>query len=1600
VPQANHSRSQAGWSSPTFGWAALTACAAAAGLAAPAIGRWIAGTAAGSSQALANRIPMAPSTAWVVVASALALAIAVRAKGGRVSLLSLAAAAGVDALTAFVVLGRELLDELAQNYRAFPISMKDRLGVPVGQMSPITAELLLLLAAALLFLAPRGKPPVRLAWILPVIGMGFSGIIVLGYLAGAPLFYHSGIVPVALSTALALAALNAAVVIAAGYPERVAAALFGADEAYPAGARAKEGAWIPAAITAGLIVGVIAGGGWYLHSYRHHEEEQLQRELTALAEFKRDELADWRGAQMRTGRLMTRAPYLLSLLHQSAAAIHQSPNAAEVQRWVQHLRATENYAAVVLFDANANVVCSDPETALANDAGALDEVRTSLANGEIGFHDIHGTGGEALHLDLVVPIRDGVSSQPLGASLLQIDPTPYLFPLLRVWPSWTVSGETNLVRREGSELIYFDLRSANGSPLLLRRPLSDSRLLAARVLRGERHFIGDAIDFHANPVVGIGRPVPNTPWALIAAMNHAEAYAPMRRHALSVILTVSALCCAIMLGAGLAWRQRRVQWLRAELGVQREREILNKRLTLVTENANDAILVLTEDGRILEANPRAVTMYGYALAELRGMSLANLRAPASRDAIPEQLKMTGTETGGLFETLHLCRDGSVLPVEVNSRLVEIDGQRLRFSVIRDIRQRKAHEAQIERLNRLYMALCRINQAIVTSRTRGELFASVCRALVETGGIKMVWVGCINAATHEVEPVADFGDTCGYLKSIRIFADDRPEGRGPTGTAIREARVYVCNDFLGDPRTAPWREAAARNGFRASLSLPFSQGSKIVGAVTVYAEVPHVFGAGEVRVCQEATDALSFALERLEADDRQREMDERLRTAFQTGPDAYVIVGRADGRFLEVNDRMLELYGYTRDELIGRTSLELGLWANPGDRDRMLAELNATGKVRNFEVLGRRKNGETFHVSYSISLLSSPGTPIFLGVLTDITETKRAVEELRASETRFRTLIEHAPLAVGLSRDTRTIYVNRKYRELFGIPPHIPVIGESIIGRWTPEYRTILAEYSRRRAKGEPAPSEYEAVALRSNGEQFPVHVAVTTVQLHDGPAAVAFFVDLTEIRRAQEALRQAEEDYRKIYERALEGIYRSSADGRALGANPALLRLLGYSSLEEYLTTVNDSARQIWKDPAARAFYVAKLEREGEIRGAECELLRRDGSSIWAALSGRRVAGPDGRTLYYEGFVQDITERRRADEVIRASEERYRRMVETAQEGVFMYDAAWTLAFANRRFAEILGYTREELLGRPIADIILESDRPAHAARKARQTMGAAGVYENAYRGKDGHPVWCLVSVSPIINDGVFAGSFGMLTDITERKRAERRMAEYQLRLHDLTQHLQQIREEESLRIARVVHDELGQQLTGLKMDLRLVERGLEKVAAPEAAPLLEKVISATDLLDATVVTVQQIAAELRPSLLDKLGLFAALRHESEQFRERSGLGCRFIAPEPSPTLPQNLAISCYRIVQEALTNVVRHARAQNVEITFIVRPDAYELTVCDDGCGIAPEAINDVGSLGLLGMQERAFPLGGEVTVEPGREGGTRVKAVFPQTESGRSPT
>lgn len=337
---------------------------------------------------------------------------------------------------------------------------------------------------------------------------------------------------------------------------------------------------------------------------------------------------------------------------------------------------------------------------------------------------------------------------------------------------------------------------------------------------------------------------------------------------------------------------------------------------------------------------------------------------------------------------------------------------------------------------------------------------------------------------------------------------------------------------------------------------------------------------------------------------------------------------------------------------------------------------------------------------------------------------------------------------------------------------------------------------------------------------------------------------------------------------------------------------------------------------------------------------------------------------------------------------------ESSTDGMGVADLHGKILDLNSSYRRLLGYTKEELLGRTYFSLTPAEYGPQQHRNLARmRKVGEPVEYEKEFFRKDGSRVPVLVTAFPLRRaEGVIIGLGAIIKDITERKRAEEELKRSRQELRELAARLLRVREEEAKRIARELHDELGQTLTGLKLDAGWLGRRLAGLKLGlETAPLSDRLRVMAETIDKIIPKVRQLCSDLRPGVLDNLGLVAALEWQAGDFEARSGIKCRMKLPRTEVRLSGEAKTAIFRVFQETLTNVARHAGASVVSVCLKRRGATLLFTVHDNGRGMPASALSKRGRLGLLGIRERLFALKGTVDFVSGKTGGTTVTVTVP---------
>lgn len=340
------------------------------------------------------------------------------------------------------------------------------------------------------------------------------------------------------------------------------------------------------------------------------------------------------------------------------------------------------------------------------------------------------------------------------------------------------------------------------------------------------------------------------------------------------------------------------------------------------------------------------------------------------------------------------------------------------------------------------------------------------------------------------------------------------------------------------------------------------------------------------------------------------------------------------------------------------------------------------------------------------------------------------------------------------------------------------------------------------------------------------------------------------------------------------------------------------------------------------------------------------------------------------------------------SEIQFRRTLDGMLEGCQIIGFDWTYLYLNDAAAVHGKRSKEELIGKKITDAYPGIDQTeVFQVMKKCMEERVSHEMENEFVYPDGSKAWFELRIQPA-QEGIFILS----VDITARKLHEAELNASREQLHALTGYLQSSIEEERARISREIHDDIGQRMTALRMDLSMLQKSLSQhPESPLRESALQELPQMQKMIDDSIAAMRKIIRDLRPEVLDTLGLMDGLRWQTDEFQKRSGINCRLTLPNVNLTFNSEITTALFRILQESLSNVARHSQASEVDVSLSLRQDVLTLTVVDNGKGISDEEIKKVESFGLLGIRERVRSIGGEVVIEGKKGEGTRVHVAVP---------
>jgi PAS domain S-box-containing protein len=520
------------------------------------------------------------------------------------------------------------------------------------------------------------------------------------------------------------------------------------------------------------------------------------------------------------------------------------------------------------------------------------------------------------------------------------------------------------------------------------------------------------------------------------------------------------------------------------------------------------------------------------------------------------------------------------------------------------------------------------------------------------------------------------------------------------------------------------------------------------------------------------------------------------------------------------------------------------------------------------------------------------------------------------------------------------------------------------------------------------PITMKTTHMRQDGMALPIELRSQIIRYNGNPAVLTIARDITERSKTEEMLRQREELYRAVVTQIADPIYLIDLEtGHLIESNPACQKLLGYTPEELRELTVYDLVAH---EKENVDFHIKKVISQKQHFHGERKLRRKEGTLLDAEVTASLI-NYSGRNVICT-VARNISERKRAVQALRESEKKYSTLVESSLTGIYI-DQDNNIAFANNKFAEIYGYSRDDVEGMESWKLVYPEDRALTDEIRTKRLRGDEAPVKYEARGlkKDGEIIWVTRRNTRIEFRGRPA-ILGNVEEITQRKQMEKALQESEMKLRLLSSHLLMAQEKERKRLSIEIHDELGQSLLALKLQLREIEKKLEK----GQVALREDCKSTLKYIDQTIDNVRRLSRDLSPSILEDLGLTAALRWLMEDFAKHyDHIKISIDMREIDNLFLQEGQIIIYRIFQEAFTNIVKHAEPTRIYVVINKQDDHVCFSVEDDGIGFDMESVftrqAPEKGLGLAAMDERIRMLGGFLDIKSQKEWGTKITFILP---------
>lgn len=1358
--------------------------------------------------------------------------------------------------------------------------------------------------------------------------------------------------------------------------------------------------WKPVFVFAIFVLALGLAGFSVFQRYKDIIKSEKLNELGGIAELKTGQINNWM-VERKGDAQAIKDDFLFvdavdRWLRQGAPAGEAGAKLARRLASLQQFSAVYGYTSVSLFDGQARLHLSTSTDEMQSIGAEKARLLESMRNGQIIISDIHREkhrSGEKLEIELIAPLTQIYKGKvhAVGVILFHIDPNRFLFPLIQRWPTPSFTAETLLVRRDGGEVVFLnELRHLKNTALTMRFPLSLTQLPAVMAVTGKEGLV-EGVDYRGTQVVGVLGKVAGTSWFMVSKIDKAEIYAPIN-HLANWLLVLMLLFMGAGGGFALYWREKEIKQYEGDLNRRR----LVRQLDYLSKFANDIILLADDKGNIVDFNDRALEAYGYSALEFCQLTIFDLRQVEYVSDVAQTLEKLNEVDALRFESLHVRKDGEIFPVEISLRVVDIAGKRFHQAIVRDITERRKAQDELGRQKSFMRQVIDSDPNLIFVKDEDGKILLANEAMAKIyGHTTDSIVGKYNwQLIDNQELITEYN-----LANRQVFEN-------------RRERVAIEKSQTPDGQIRIMK----------TIRKPLLQTDGSVDLLTIAMDITELKDAEEglrrlnrtLMLLGECNAAL------IHIGDEKRLLAEICRLVVETGGYRMSWVGFAED---SLHKPVLPAAKYGHDE--GYLDKAVISWVDSDQGRGPTGTAIRTGATQinqdfqNNTIVAPWRDAALARGFLSSIALPFKAADTYLGALTiyagqvnafnadeiklleelannlayGITALRMAAERKQADalflneRMRLRTVLQSIPDLVWL-KDKEGVYLscNQRFEQFFGAK-ETDILGKTDYDFVDKGLADFFREHDRKAMQANKSSINEEWLTFAEGGYRGLFETMKTPMRDSQGRMIGVLGVarDITERITAANAIRELNADLDATLKAIPDVLFELDSGGRYLNIwtqNPELLAVQ-----KELL--LGHTVKEMLPPEAANTIMSAISEAEvnGFSRGQIIRLRLHEEDS-WFELSTSVKIGASGKRFIM--LSRDITERKRAEVELRFKNTLLTTEQEASIDGILIVDEVGKIISYNRRFVEIwdiqaavISSGSDERALQSVFDRLVEPRQFSERIRYLNAHRDETSRDEIVLRDDRVFEYYTTPMIGPLAE---YYGRIWYFHDVTEQKLAAMNLAASYAQLQQFSLHLENAKAEERARIALNLHDEMGATLAALKMRVAWLASRLP----PESPLLLEETTHIAELVSGGIQTLRHIVTELKPTLPDDNGVAASVKNYLKKYQQDTKVECMLFLEEEELVLDGNQSATLFRILQESLNNVAKHAHADKVNVLITQGPKSLIMTIEDNGIGFNPDTCGEQ-SFGLLGIRERALMVGGYAQISSKMGEGTQVSVRIP---------